>query len=259
MREPFSTIFDGLSDPDPTRRAQIQTKRPLPKRFYERAETAEGEGGHVVVLDGKPVRTPAKRPFALPSKALAEAAAAEWQAQVNEIDPAKMPLTRLVNTAIDGVADDPQAVAENIVRFAGSDLLCYRAGDPESLVRLQAEHWDPLLEWAQLSLGARFVLAEGVMHVEQPREAIVAVSTHLRRFGHPLQLAALHTITTLTGSAVIALAVASRMISAEEAWTAAHVDEDFNIAQWGEDAEAALRRAKRWEEMKAAAATLEAF
>lgn len=256
MREPFKTILDDVSDPDPTRRAQKQMKKPLPKRFYKKAEAAEGEGGHTVLLDGKPLRTPAQRPFVVPSQTLAERIASEWDAQVGEIDPARMPLTRLVNTALDGVALDPQAVAEDIIRFAGTDLVCYRAGGPETLVAHQVQHWDPLIDWAQTTLGARFVLAEGVMHVDQPREAIAAVSAHLRRFGHPLQLAALHTITSLTGSAVIALAVALEAITPEDAWTAAHVDEDFNISQWGEDAEAVARRAKRWDEMKAATDTL---
>lgn len=259
MRDTFKTIFDGLSDPDPARRAQNQMKRPLPKRFYKTAEASGADDGHTVVLDGKPLRTPAKNAFVVPSRRLAEMIAAEWQAQPDEIDPARMPLTRLVNTAIDGVSKESQAVAEDIIRFAGTDLLCYRAEGPETLVAMQAEHWDPLIEWAQTTLGARFVLAEGVMHVDQPREAIAAYSAHLRRFEHPLQLAALHTITSLTGSAIIALAVAFGAVTPEEAWSAAHVDEDFNIAQWGEDAEAAVRRAKRWDEMKAAADTLSAF
>lgn len=259
MRDTFKTIMDGLSDGDPVRRAQIQMKKPLPKRFYKTVETAEEEGGHAVLLDGKPLRTPARRALVVPSKALAERIAAEWDAQAEKIDPARMPLTRLANTAIDGVAAESQAVAEDIIRFAGTDLICYRAEGPENLVALQAEHWDPLIEWAHASLGARFVLAEGVMHVDQPTEAIAAFSAHLRRFATPLQLAAVHTITSLTGSAIIALAVALDAMTAAEAWAAAHVDEDFNIAQWGEDAEAAARRAKRWEEMKAAADTLSAL
>ena len=167
-----------------------------------------------------------------------------------------MPLTRLANTALDGVAQDPQAVAEDIVRFSGSDLVCYRAGEPQELVARQAEAWDPLIDWAHSALGARFMLAEGVMHVEQPREAVAAVSAHVGRFRGPLELAAIHTMTTLTGSAILALAVAMNAISPEEAWRAAHVDEDWNIELWGEDAEAAARRRKRWAEMKAAADTL---
>jgi len=259
MRDTFKTILDGLSDPDPTRRAQKQMRQPLPKRFYKTAEASKGEGGHTVVLDGRPLKTPAKNPLVVPSEKLAELIAAEWNSQGDEIDPTKMPLTRLANTAIDGVSRESQAVAEDIIRFAGTDLLCYRAEGPDSLVAMQAKHWDPLIDWAQATLGARLVLAEGVMHVDQPPEAIAAISAHLRRFREPLQLAALHTITSLTGSAIIALAVAFEAVAPEEAWKAAHVDEDFNIAQWGEDAEAAARRARRWDEMKAAADTLSAL
>lgn len=259
MRDPFKGVSERLSDPDPMRRAQRQMKKPLPKRFYGAAGVEENELGHVVILDGRPLRTPAKRLFAVPSRALAEAIAAEWEAQTDEVDPERMPLTRLANTALDGVAADPQAVAEDIIRFSGSDLLCYRAGAPEELVRLQAESWDPLIDWAHAALGARFVLAEGVTHVEQPREAIAAISAGLRRYPSPLALAALHSMTALTGSAILALAVAAKAISPEEAWRAAHIDEDWNIAQWGEDAEAAARRARRWEEMSAAAQTLSAL
>jgi chaperone required for assembly of F1-ATPase len=259
MRDPFKGVSERLSDPDPVRRAQGQMKKPLPKRFYGTADVEENELGHVVVLDGKPLRTPARRLFAVPSRALAEAIAAEWQAQTEQVDPERMPRTRLANTAIDGVSADPQAVAEDIIRFSASDLLCYRAGGPEGLVRQQAEAWDPLIEWAHAALGARFILAEGVMHVEQPRETVAAVSASLRQYPSPLALAALHTITSLTGSAILALAVAAKAIPAEEAWHAAHIDEDWNISQWGEDAEAAARRARRWEEMSAAAETLAAL
>ena len=167
-----------------------------------------------------------------------------------------MPLTRLANTALDGVAQDPQAVAEDIVRYSGSDMLCYRAGEPRELVARQAEAWDPLIDWARSALGARFVLAEGVMHVEQPREALAVFSSHVGRFRTPLELAALHTMATLTGSAILAMAVAMNAVPPEDAWQAAHVDEDWNIELWGVDAEAADRRAKRWAEMKAAADTL---
>ncbi|MCT8996979.1 ATP12 family chaperone protein [Chelativorans intermedius] len=248
-----------LSDPDPVRRAQKQMRKPLPRRFYKNVSVA-GEGeSYSVLLDGRAVRTPAGNTLALPNAQAAQLVAQEYDAQGEEIDPMTMPVTRLVNTAIDGVASDTQAVAEDILRFASSDLLCYRAEGPERLVEQQAQAWDPVLDWVEAELGARFVLAEGVMHVEQPRQTIAAVAAYLRPRRAPLRLAALHVMTTLTGSALLALAVEAGAIEAEEAWRAAHVDEDWNIAQWGEDAEAAARRAARRRDMMGAVALLKAM
>lgn len=248
-----------LSDPDPVRRAQSSMVRPLPKRFYKDVSVAPMEGGYAVHLDGKPVRTPAKALLLLPTEAAAELVAQEFAAQGENIDPATMPVYRLVNTAIDGVAADPQAVLEDVLRFASSDLLCYRAGDPERLVANQAEAWDPVIDWARASLGARLFLAEGVMHVEQPREAIAAIGVHLAQRAEPLRLSALHLMTTLMGSALLALAVDFGEIDAETAWKAAHVDEDWQIEHWGEDAEAMARRAARKRDMMGAVRLLEAL
>lgn len=257
MRDILSDLSDAMSDPDPVRRAQKQMQKPLPKRFYEHVGIAEEDGGRWrIELDGKPVRTPARNTLAFPSVALAERAADEWRAQGKEIDPAKMPLTRLANTALDGVAQEPEAVVEDVLRYAASDLLCYRASHPERLVALQSKAWDPLLDWAAADLGARFVLAEGVMHVSQPREAIAAVGIHLRTLREPLELAALHVVTSLTGSALIALALLKGAVSPDEAWTVAHVDEDWNIEQWGEDHEAAKRRTLRHRDFSAAGLVL---
>ena len=252
MRDILNDLGDFLSDEDPVRRAQIKSKRPLPKRFYQTASVSEREDGWAVLLDERPILTPARLPLTLSTRPLAELVADEWNAQVEIIDPLLMPVTRLVNTAIDGVAADPQAVAEDILRFAGSDLLCYRAEGPEALVQLQADAWDPVLEWAHHSLHARFILAEGIVHVTQPPEAISALGIHLAAIQDPVALASLHSMTTLTGSALLAMAVAKREISAQAAWAAAHVDEDWNARQWGEDAEAAARRARRWKDMDAA-------
>ncbi|MEK1855012.1 MAG: ATP12 family protein [Phyllobacterium sp.] len=249
---------DGLSDPDPVRRAQIQSKLPLPKRFYKVAAVAERDGTFAIELDGRGVKTPARQDLSLPTRAAAQLIADEFSAQEKEIDPARMPATRLANTAIDGIVNDPQAVLEDVLRFASSDMLCYRAGSPERLVNRQTELWDPIIDWAASDLDARFVLAEGVMHVEQPREALSAFSVHLGQFNDPFAIAALHTITTLTGSAILALAIARGEISGTEAWKLAHVDEDWTIEHWGEDAEAAARRAMREREMMAAVKMLEA-
>lgn len=242
----------ALSDPDPVRRAQITSKLPLPKRFYKDAAVVERDGKFAVELDGRGVKTPARQGLLLPTRAAAELIAAEFAAQGKEIDPARMPATRLANTAIDGVVNDPQAVLEDLLRFASSDMLCYRAGSPERLVQRQTEFWDPIIDWAATALSARFVLAEGVMHVEQPREALGAFSAHLGTFTDPFAIASLHTITTLTGSAILALAVAKGEISGEDAWKLAHLDEDWTIEQWGQDAEAMARRTIREREMTAA-------
>ncbi|MGO4451949.1 ATP12 family chaperone protein [Phyllobacterium sp. TAF24] len=249
---------DGLSDPDPVRRAQITSKLPLPKRFYKLAAVAEQDGLFAVELDGRAVKTPARQNLVLPTRDAAQLIADEFAAQEKEIDPAKMPATRLANTAIDGIVNDPQAVLEDVLRFASSDMLCYRAGSPERLVARQTELWDPIIDWAASELGARFILAEGVMHAEQPREALAAFGVHLGQFKDAFAIAALHTITTLTGSAILALAVAKDEISGDNAWKLAHVDEDWTIEQWGEDAEAAARRAIREREMNAAVKMLEA-
>lgn len=250
MRDIFNDLEAGkqLSDENPIVRAQKQMLASLPKRFYEKAEIAELDDGFTVHLDARPVKTPARHILLLPTSAAAEIVAEEFRAQKDVVDPAKMPATRLVNTAIDGIAFDPQAVVEDILRFASTDMICYRADSPKELVTRQTERWDPLIDWMD-GFGARFSLAEGVMHIEQPREAIAAFGTQLSSFQHPIALAALHTMTTLTGSAIIALAVAKNEISADEGWSRAHIDEDWTIEQWGKDDEANARRAFRKQEM----------
>ncbi len=254
MRDILSDLEEGkfLSDEDPARRAQLQMKAPAIKRFYNEVAVAETPEGFAVHLDGRPARTPARVVMLLPTRAAAELVAAEFAAQGEYFNPASMPVMRLVNTAIDGVASDPQAVLEDIQRFASGDMLFYRAESPERLVQRQADIWDPILDWAREVLGARFILSEGVVHVEQPRESIAAVGRHLSARSEPLLLASLHVMTTLTGSALVALAVEHGEIDAEQGWTAAHVDEDWNIEQWGEDFEAAARRASRKAEMMSA-------
>ncbi len=258
MREIFPDPSEAVSHPDPTRRAQIQMQKPLPKRFYTEVSVVEGEGGFAVHLDGRPVNTPTRNVLAAPTARLAELLRDEWAGQVDVIDPRTMPITRLVNTAIDGVAAESQAVLEDIIRFAASDMLCYRAESPQNLVLRQNELWDPILDWISAAHGARFELIEGVMPKEQPREATAAFSGALRKFDTPIELAVLHTVTTLTGSAILALAFAEGRITAEEAWHLAHLDEDWTIEHWGTDAEAQHRREKRHEELQAATAVFHA-
>jgi len=228
----------------------------LPKCFYkEVALKDEGGGGASLLLDGKPVRTPGKAPLTLPSRALAEAVASEWRAQGERIDPSTMPLTRLANSAIDGVAGREQAVIDDIARHAASDLLCYRAEGPKALVEAQSAHWDKVLDWARMELKAPLVLAQGVVHVAQPEASLARIRRALDGLD-ALRLAALHVMTALTGSALLALAVLRGKLTPEQAWKAAHVDEDFQINQWGEDAEAATRRENRWRDFAAAAHAL---
>ncbi len=229
---------------------------PLPKRFYKDVTVEARDGGFAVLLDGKPVRTPRMATLALPTRALAEAIAAEWAAQGTHLDPAAMPLTKLAITALDGVGQHMAEVAADIVKFAGSDLLCYRAKAPEALQRLQAEVWDPVLRWLEAELGARFVLGEGVMPVEQSPAVLDGVAAAVAPYD-PLALTSLHVMTALLGSAVLALAHVKGKLSAADAWAAAHVDEDWQISQWGVDVEAAERREKRWAEMQAASRFLE--
>ena len=225
----------------------------LPRRFYQEVATkAERGEGAALLLDGKTVRTPGKAPLVLPTPALAEAVAEEWRAQGERIDPATMPLTKLANSAIDGVAGREQEVIEDIVAHAGADLLCYRANGPQGLVEAQGKHWDPVLAWAKEALEAPLVRVDGIVHAAQPEGALDKIKTYLKGFD-AFSLAALHVMTALAGSALLALAVALGRMTPEEAWAAAHVDEDWQTSQWGEDAEAASRRQNRWRDFAAAA------
>jgi chaperone required for assembly of F1-ATPase len=211
-------------------------------------------GGRAVQLDGKPVRTPAGRVLAAPTAALAQALATEWDGQQDVIDPARMPLTRLANAIIDGVSDRPDAVAAEIENYLGSDLVCYRASSPPGLVARQAQHWDPILGWARDVLGAPLRAEVGIVHIAQDEDALARARAAIPR--DPWLLGALSAATTLAGSALIALALARGHLSVEKAWEAAHVNEDWNIEQWGRDALALERRAFRFAEFEAAAKVL---
>lgn len=250
MRDIFEDIFKN-QPLDPVEAARRSVRPQTRKRFYRQA----GIGDDLSVrLDGKPVMTPKRRPLQAPDRRLAQGIADEWDAQRDVIDPAAMPLTRLANAIIDGVADAPAAVRDEVEKYLGSDLAFYRADAPDGLVRAQARHWDPLLDFARDDLGARFVLAQGVMHVAQPREAIAAAARAIP--AEPWPLGATAALTTMTGSALIALALARGRLSSDDAWTAANVDEDWNMATWGEDAEVLARRAARRAEFDAAALVL---
>jgi chaperone required for assembly of F1-ATPase len=229
--------------------------KPLPKRFYTAVTVAAGAAGQRVLLDGRAVKTPRKAELVVASAVLAAAIAAEWAAQVDVIAPATMPVTTLVCTALDAVAGQEALVRAEIVNYAGSDLLCYRAAAPVGLAAAQARAWDPVLVWAKAALDTPFVATVGLTHVAQPPAVAVRMAAALAAVP-ALPLAAVHVLTTLTGSALLALAVQRRFLTLEAAWAAAHVDEDWQISQWGEDHEAALRRTRRLREARAAALVL---
>jgi len=254
--EPESNAETGE---DGTAVAAVQrlTKPALPKRFYTEATVGEHETGFTVLLDGRMTRTPARKILAVGNRGIADALAAEWNAQSVEINPAAMPLTRLVNSALDRVFDQMAAVREDIVRHAGSDLILYRAEGPRSLIEAEDRAWTPILARSERALQTRFILAEGIVHVAQHPATLAAVADAVASF-EALPLAALHTMTTLTGSALIALAFARGDLSAEAAWDAAHVDEDWQASHWGRDEQAFAERALRWREMQAAATVLAA-
>jgi chaperone required for assembly of F1-ATPase len=239
---------------DPMRAAQANMRPAAIKRFYRTVDVREDAGGlHALTLDGRVARTPGRRPLAAASRALMLKVAEEWERQRETIEPADMPLTRLVNSAVDGVAFTMAETRADVLKYAGSDLLCYRAEEPEALAERQRLAFDPILAWAAETLGARFNLAPGIMHVGQPPESIEAIRSAIEDFDDPVALAALSAMTTLSGSALLALAVARGRLSPKETWRAAHVDEDFEIERWGADAEAGARREARWREFEAAA------
>jgi chaperone required for assembly of F1-ATPase len=255
MRDVFEEIFalQELEPVDPRELAR-RNMRALKRRFYEAVAVRDDPAGFAVVLDGRPIRTPARRALAAPRRPLAEAIADEWRAQTEFIDPAGMPMTRLANTIIDGVASVPDEVADEIVQYLGSDLVCYRAKTPQRLLARQSLHWDPILAWAKAALGAEFATVQGITHVRQPNEAIARAGAAIPR--DPWRLGAVHASTTLTGSALIALALARGDIRLDAAWAAAHVDEDWNMELWGRDELGVKRRAYRFAEMTAAACVL---
>jgi chaperone required for assembly of F1-ATPase len=253
MRELFDEVA-GHSPLDPQEAARQSSRAPQRKRFYTAAGVKEGPEGFSVTLDGKPIRTPGKRLLAAPRRELAEAMAAEWEAQTEIIDPLSMPLTRLANSTIDGVLDNTVAVADDVAKYFGSDLLFYRAGFPEELIARQAEYWDTVVRWAADDLGAHFILTEGVMHVAQPERALAVARAALPE--DPWSIAAMHVLTTLTGSALLALALYHKVCDEDRIWAAAHVDEDWNTQQWGEDEEVVARRAMRLRDFRAAAQVL---
>ncbi|HMJ92858.1 MAG TPA: ATP12 family protein [Allosphingosinicella sp.] len=205
------------------------------KRFYKDATiVASGSGGWSILLDGRPVRTPARNPLELPTEALAEAVAGEWRAQGDKVDPRSMPLTGLANAAIDRAAPDVETFARSLALFGESDLLCYRADGPRPLAERQAEAWDPLLTWARRRFDSEFEVTEGIVHRAQPRSTLDRLHRAVAA-RDPFALAAMSPLVTISGSLIIALALAEGEIGLDEAWAAATIDESWQSENWGED------------------------
>lgn len=217
-----------------------------PKRFWKETRVEATDGGFQVVLDGRPVRTPAKAPLVLPTRALAEALAVEWDAQEELVTPALMPMTRSANSAIDKVTAQRVEVADMLAAYGDSDLLCYRAEGPDGLVARQAAAWDPLLDWAEGALGARLLPRTGIVHEPQDAAALAALSDRVHALG-PFELAGFHDLVAISGSLVIGFAAFERAFDIETLWDASRVDETWQADQWGEDEEATEHAAHKKE------------
>lgn len=226
------------------------------KRFYQDAAVVAGESGFEIRLDGRPVRTPARAQLALPTHRLAEAVAEEWRAQGDVVDPRSMPFTGLANGAIDQIAPNRESFAAGIARYAESDLLCYRAEGPTELVAREAAAWDPLLDWAMARYDVAFRVTQGIIPVAQPDETLARLTAVVTAFD-PFTLAGLSTLVTLSGSLVCGLAVVEGGHDADLIWTAAEIDEAWEVEQWGDDKEAAARSAQRRHEFAMARAFCE--
>lgn len=222
------------------------------KRFWTDAAVAPHDGGWGVALDGRPLRTPARALLTAPTQAAAEACAQEWRAQPETYDPATMPVTRALNSAIDRVAPQFQAVAAEVAAYGETDLLCYRAPAPQQLVDRQAQAWDPWLDWARTRHGAALICVAGVIHAPQPPESIGRLAEAVAAL-NPWRLTALYELTALSGSLVLGLAVEEGVLEPEKAWPISRIDEHWQIAQWGEDAEAAEVAARKAADFAAAA------
>jgi chaperone required for assembly of F1-ATPase len=240
---------------DPVERARSSLRRVLPKRFYTDVAVVPDGTDYRLAIDGKPVLTPARKPLVVGTLRFACAIEAEWAAQTDTIDPARMPATRLAFAALDGVSSEAEAVKAEIARFAMSDLVLYRADSPERLIARERKLWDPVVHWAEAKFGVALKLGTGVVHVAQDPRLAERVTAALP--ADPFRLAALHVLTTLTGSALIALMVGDGQLPPADGWTAAHLDEDWNAELWGMDAEAADRRAFRRSDYDAALEALD--
>ena len=236
-------------------RAQKHARQELPRRFYKEVGVSEVAGGFAVTLDGRSPRTPGQKPVVVPSEKLAAAMAAEWETQRELIDPETMPFVRLVNSAIEAGEERAPALRDEVVKYAGNDLLLYRADSPRELVEAQERHWDAALVRLARHFGISFQPTIGIVHQAQPPATLTRLAEVLADEG-PVALVALVSITGITGSGLLALALRHGLMTADEVWAAAHVDEDHNIRLWGEVEEATERREKRRRDYDAAVKVL---
>ncbi len=239
--------------------AQHMNQIELPKRFYREVDVARMEAGFVVTLDGKPTRTPGRKlPVVVPAQSIAQAMATEWAAQDKYVDPTTMPMVRLINSAVESGEEQAPAFRAEIGKFAGNDLLLYRADAPEELVADQEHHWDGALVKLARHFDVAFQPTIGIIHQPQPASTLERLDAALEGQGL-LSLTALVSITGITGSGLLAIALLHQLLNPDQVWTAAHVDEDHQIRLWGEDEEAMIRRAKRRVEFDTAVAVVEAL
>lgn len=220
------------------------------KRFYKAVSTAPVEGGFAIHLDGRPIRTPKRDHLTVPTAALADAIAAEWEAQGEDILPATMPLTGMANAAIDLIAPDPSSFAAPLAAYGESDLLCYRAPEAE-LAAAEAEAWNPILAWSETRHGVEFTLVSGIIHQAQPPATLATLADALRAHD-AFRLAALSPLITIGGSLVVALALAEGAFDSDTLWQAVTFDEVWQEKRWGADEEALKARANKLAEWQAA-------
>jgi chaperone required for assembly of F1-ATPase len=213
------------------------------KRFWREARVVDEFGGFAIALDNRPVLTPGKRTLIVPTKALADAIAAEWNAQEETVEPGEMALTRLANSAVDGVALRRDDVIDDIARHGVTDLICYRADEPPELVERQSAAWQPLVEWVAAELGISLVVVSGVVPAAQTPATLATLRAAVSGFDD-FPLTGLHAAAAACGSLVIALALARGHLDTDAAWSLSQLDETYQIEKWGEDPEAADRRAR---------------
>lgn len=225
------------------------------KRFWKEVTVAEDADGFAIFLDGKTVKTPARNTCRVPTRAIADEIAMEWEAQEEVVSPLQMPMTRVAATCLDRVAPEMAAVQEMISAYGGTDLLCYRATHPAGLVARQAEGWDPILSWAAASIGAQLKIGSGVMHIAQPSAAEEVLAECVRAVD-AWNLTCLSELVTISGSLVLGLSVLERHLDPDLAWDLSRIDEQWNIDEWGEDFEAAELAAKRQADFMQAAKVL---
>jgi len=224
----------------------------MQKRFYKRVEVTSHEIGFALLLDGRLVKTPARRDLIVPTQAIAQAIAQEFDNQTEKINPTSMPVTKLANTVIDGIVDNPHPIAEDIMRFIAADMLFYRADSPLELVERQQAAFDPVLDFIENKFSSRFELSTSLTFITQPRESLNPIRHYINAIASPFVLGGLHVITTLTASGLLAIALREANIDLDEAWKISHIDEDWTNEQWGQDEEALKRRALRRHEFDAA-------